>query len=144
MPYETVPSVYLALQRLNIPREWKFRKQPQLSFLKKVKRRWTSQRLRKHIPSCWCFFSVFSYFVPPPRRCVNGADASLCAGRWRDCFPSLMKGGCWGLIPGYLGHWYALEASAGIVWCQRKGQTQRLGGGCLDTLPFTRYGQSGS
>lgn len=72
---------------------------------------------------------------------VNGTDASLCVGRWRDCFPSLMKGGCWGLIPGYLGHWYALEASTGIVWCQRRGQTQRLGGGCFDRLLFSHCGQ---
>lgn len=85
-------------------KEKKVRKQQSLPFLEKVKRRRTSQRIRKHIPACWCFFSVFSYIVPPPRRRVNGPDASLCDGRWRDCFPSLMKGGCWRLIPGYLGH----------------------------------------
>lgn len=75
--------------------------------------------------------------MPPPRCCVNGTDASPCVGRWRDCFARLMKGGCWKLSLGYLGHWYALEASTGIVRCQWTGQTKRLGGGCLDRRPFS-------
>lgn len=47
---------------------------------------------------------VFSDFGPPPGRGVKGPDASLCVGRWRDCFSGLMKGGCRRLIRGYLGH----------------------------------------
>lgn len=55
-------------------------------------RRRTRQRIRKHIP-------VFSRVEPPPVGRVKGPDAPLRAGRWRDCFQSLMKGGCWRLSP---------------------------------------------
>lgn len=110
--------------------------------LEEVKKWQTWQRRRKHIPARWCPFSSFSWFDPPLSPCVKGPDASLCAGRWRDCLGSLMKGGCSELSRGYLGHWYALEASTGIVWPQWKGQSQRLGGGWPDRVPFRERGQS--
>lgn len=46
-------------------------------FPEKVVRRWTSQRIRKHIPAGWCFLSVLSHGEPPPRRRVKGPDASV-------------------------------------------------------------------
>lgn len=61
-------------------------------FWTKLERRRTRQRIRKHIP-------VFSRVEPPPVGRVKGPDAPLRAGRWRDCFQSLMKGGCWRLSP---------------------------------------------
>lgn len=61
-------------------------------FWTKLVRCRTRQRIRKHIP-------VFSRVEPPPVGRVKGPDAPLRAGRWRDCFQSLMKGGCWRLSP---------------------------------------------
>lgn len=61
-------------------------------FWTKLVRCRTRQRIRKHIP-------VFSRVELPPVGRVKGPDAPLRAGRWRDCFQSLMKGGCWRLSP---------------------------------------------
>lgn len=57
------------------------------------------------------------------RRRVNGPDAPQRGGRWRDCFPALIKdeaGG--GLAPRYLRHWYAREAFTGFVSGQWEGR----------------------
>lgn len=57
------------------------------------------QRMWKCIPArCFCFLP-FHNFAPPPRDCVKRPDASVCVGRWKNCFPGLIKKGCQRLIP---------------------------------------------